>query len=474
MPERCKPQGEEGAVLLLALIFMAIFGLTLGALLPQISTGLSNSAVVRDFDARTYVADSSLDFALQQLRWDTTLCPDVGSGTQTVPVPTVDARVSSSPVTVTCQTEAGSVNGTGGYAVVTTGSDTANSLQASAGGQKQIDGPVWTNGIDPGHVSKLEVSANMQVSAASEPCHSQGPGPLPSGSYGGPNALTLDAPYTISCFPAGTQAPTPTVTPPDKSQLAAVSNSGGSALPSLNLGSCKVYSPGVYSAPPADANGVYLQSGVYWFDNVNWTINGSSVVGGEPGPGDAASLGPSGQACSSDVDPALTGRGVTIVLAGASSITLNSGSLELFGRSGGASWEGTQGISIETASGWSGSGPALNITSGSTVQAVVHGVIFAPNAPILLGATAAPVASAAGGVVAQSLTVSRASCSSCDGSMVSVHNGSGYRRMLVTATVKGQGGNRDVVATAVVDLSNDSSQSLTVESRRNGGFSGTS
>src|SRR4051812_6918041 len=107
---RIRLRSDEGATLLLALIFMAVFAIILSALIPAVASGLTNSTVVRDFDARVYVADSGLDYAIQQLRWDSSLCPDSTDQTPTTfAAPSIDSRVTST-VTASCRTYQGSVN----------------------------------------------------------------------------------------------------------------------------------------------------------------------------------------------------------------------------------------------------------------------------------------------------------------------------------------------------------------------------
>lgn len=474
-----RPRGDEGATLLLALIFLGVFSLILGALLPAITGGLTNSVVVRNFDAASYVADSSIDYAIQQLRWDTTLCPDVASGQQTISAPQVDPRVNAN-VQITCKTTEGSVNNLGGYAIVATSSSAVTpGISASNGGSKFIGGPIWTKLLDP-NPNQLDVGGNVQQSTSSQPCAAHpGSSTLASGSYDGNNALTVDAPFTISCFSSGS-APVPTVTAPDlsgtPSPLPDVSNSGGFATPALDLGDCKVYAPGVYTAPPVNAKNVYLASGVYWFNNVNWIIDGTpnpNVIGGEPSAGETYLNGQGATGCATDAAVENdNGRGVTIVLSGTSSITLNKGVLELFTRSGGASWEGTQGVTVETASGYTGVGNAVSIATGSSDTLALHGLVYAPTAGVSLGATASSGANVTGGVVASQVTLNHAA-NVANGTIVSVHSGIGFRRMLLTATVPGANGGRDVVATAVVDISNDTTPTVTVESRRNGGLSAT-
>jgi hypothetical protein len=464
---------DEGATLLLALIFMAVFALMLGALLPAIAGGLINSTVVRAFDARAYVADSGIDYGIQQLRWDSSFCGSVAASPQSVTMPSTDARVGTA--TVTCNAVSGSSDILGGYAVVTT-SNSLPSVTTQNGGNKFIDGPVWTTGLPTDSNARLEVKGNVQQ--ATTACSA-----IQSG-------VTIDPPF--SCTNVPNTPPNVGITVPSAATIATNLQSAGTPVggvvpAALDLGSCRVFKPGIYTAPMDFGNNDnYLASGVYYLKNVALNIN-QSVIAGAITPGDPGYLNTDGAgnqpdtACSSDaaVNDGGNGQGVVFVLDGTSTISVSGGLLEAFGRANSQGWEGLDGLTVVTESTWTGSSAALSIGSGSGKELIIHGSVYTPNAAVLLGATSAPAADVLGGVYALSLTLDHANNVS-NGTLISTHTGQSFRRVLLTSTVLGANGGRRVEATAIVDVENDpptnnsAGNTVVVESRRNGGFSATS
>src|SRR3954453_5817520 len=111
-------QDENGAVLIMVLVVMTVIGLVVGALLVQSDASLASPRVVRAHQAKVYSADAGIDYAVQSLKRDTTICPDSTTDYDFSNVPTFNAGTS---VAIHCHTVVGSSIGIRGYAVVVLG-----------------------------------------------------------------------------------------------------------------------------------------------------------------------------------------------------------------------------------------------------------------------------------------------------------------------------------------------------------------
>lgn len=74
-PRRCS--GEEGVSLLIALAFLAAFGLWIGTILTLTTANEHGTTVIRSQRSVTYSADSAVSGALQWIRNDPTLCTTI-------------------------------------------------------------------------------------------------------------------------------------------------------------------------------------------------------------------------------------------------------------------------------------------------------------------------------------------------------------------------------------------------------------
>ncbi len=155
-------------------------------------------------------------------------------------------------------------------------------------------------------------------------------------------------------------------------------------------GSCVVFSPGSYSAPPTLSTTAinYFASGVYYLQDVNWTIGTASVLAGEPSNGATRQLG---QSCTGsatfDANRDNDDGGAVFVLGGSSTISIGAGArIEVFAHS---SSSGLPGVSIHQADGSVGWAAASTVLAGTqdilavhTVNfsdsAVIHGQVYAP------------------------------------------------------------------------------------------------
>jgi hypothetical protein len=128
--------------------------------------------------------------------------------------------------------------------------------------------------------------------------------------------------------------------------------------------SYQLFVPGTYTSMSfAKGKTSFFKSGIYhlknlgkvMFDNGKTPPNNLYIIGGEPADGDVvnfadqspcwdeiqAGTGDSGQSWATGV-----GTGATLILSGSTWFDIHTMNLEIFTRTGGAEWEGAQGISI--------------------------------------------------------------------------------------------------------------------------------
>ncbi len=112
MRRRMAPANEEGATLVLALVFVVIIGLVLLAIISLTGTNLADTANLQNGRALEYSADGAVDAALQAVRY----CPVSPSGTFACPgLPTTPCSTSTA---FSISTSAGPVNGSNANVVV--------------------------------------------------------------------------------------------------------------------------------------------------------------------------------------------------------------------------------------------------------------------------------------------------------------------------------------------------------------------
>src|SRR4051812_22405937 len=97
---------DDGAILLIALAFLLLFGVFIAALLGETSTSFKATQVVQSRIAKTYNADAGIDYAIMKMRRDATICPNPTAGVQSVTADLPSGLLvnGTSAVTVTCQT----------------------------------------------------------------------------------------------------------------------------------------------------------------------------------------------------------------------------------------------------------------------------------------------------------------------------------------------------------------------------------
>lgn len=420
---------DEGAILVITLAFLAFFGLVALALLDESGAGLKNSGVVSAFGKKVYNADSAIDLAIQAVRTDATLCPDIAAGTTTISS-ALAINATSQPVTVTCKTiDDGASGGWRGYSIITTSSD-VDSLQTQSGPDKTVTGAIYNAGGITGAKDVLVTGANYYQATA--PCDVRAKAsPTP--------------PFGTIC---------PAAKPVLDAQLPAMPLISNPPADTTSQPGCTIFSPGKYTSPPDLSKLNYFKSGVYYFDfpsGVGWAISKTTVVGGIPGP-DSSNLA---LPCYPETSP--NGSGVEFVLQGSSTISIgNQAKVELYSRRP-ATPDGTSGISLFVQG--SRSVPVLQQTNGNP-QVVIHGSVYSPDAEVLTNATGGVSFWMLNGIVAKKLLLQ----STGNGLQVSTQGGTTRRRILITASAPGGAGERVVTSRAVIDIAPD--DSVAVESRR--------
>jgi hypothetical protein len=464
---------EDGVVLIMALVFTIVFALILGALFTNASANLRNTTTVRNNEDKAYAADGGIDWGLQQVRNNDTLCPNTLVGTKTLENP---PSIGGLTPTVTCQVISGSVSGFGGWAVVTAG-NTFPSFE-TLGPQtfeKTITGPVWSSGIsnslDPVQVEDGDVYEQSGPST----CTASSPAP---------NNLTFtpSPPFGYHCDTSRTINDIVATIPHVQPGLAF--GPSATAQPADGDGAtsaCRVFSPGKYTSLDLLSHGDnYFKSGVYYFQDVTINIDSTALVGGMPAADETESLT---SGCSTDSG---NGTGVKFILGGSSKINIGQhGFLTLYSRDDNddPSSEGTENISIQTVeSDWSNSSssaspPAgtwkvsslgltdriIDVSNGNTPQMLVYGGVYVRNARIFINPTNSAVAWLRGGLLTGSLQFRQEATIS--GVLFSIKTSTEARQVKIVSKVVGASG-RQLVSTAIANITNDEGRTLTLSSWR--------
>jgi hypothetical protein len=448
---RRRLHGEDGQALILSLVFLAVFGIVIAAVLSQTTSSLKTTSIVADRAQGVYAADAGIEYALGRLRLDSTACTEISNSF-------ADQTINGRTVHITCPVQSGISSGAGGWAVITTGDLTKQSGAIPV----NIDGPTFVTGnISVAGGGSIAVT-NGSLFQHKATCPSGG---QPAGVTVGPTP-----PYAWQCTTSA--APVPVhVLPPAPT---AVQNPNGTGT-----NACKVFTPGKYTtAPVLGNNGNYFISGVYYFEDIGaWSIpNSTTIVGGTPSapPSIGIGLAP----CASDPSPGTNGYGVEWIFGGTSSLTINNsaangGGVELHARvpaTGDASTAnmGIYAVPDNAVTGYKKSVAAgnlvLDVTTGGA-DVVVHGVVYGPTANMNVFASEGTTAVLVAGVVAHDLALKASSAGT--GLAVSVIPAEIQRIVALTATVTS--GGQGIKSQALVEIRNNTSRAtVVVDSRRTG------
>ena len=481
---------EDGAALVVVLIFMTVFGLIIGGLLTLSSASFGFTRAVSDHEAKVYAADAGVSFGIQQLHLNNELCPTTGVAGPAIQSLDVNGR----SVSIACEDTTGSTGGADGWAIITTstGPDSLTLEGAAAANErKNISGPVFVGGgVDWSTSMKVE-GGNFYQRAIAPATTCLNPPPS-FGPVGSGDKLELETPpYGYHCRQMA--VPDPAHVPPVKPDETQPAQSKFGD----NDSTCRTFSPGLYLEKPVLVSKNYFEPGTYYFKfNDQIVIQQQAVYGGEPGPGETRILPTTGASCAVH-NPPQTG-GVQWIFGGGSSLLVNNpdGHLELFRRIAEPA-PATNNMSIvavpdDSAVGgpWSAAGWTPNSLptttrfidkgQGQTPDMAIHGLIYAPKQWVALRATNTSQAQALGGIVAYKLTLMNSA--NVTGFAVSAEPGlPGDRYVLITACAPAvaspvggscpvaPGTERPVLSSAVVTIKNDAARTTKVQSWRTRG-----
>jgi hypothetical protein len=109
----------------------------------------------------------------------------------------------------------------------------------------------------------------------------------------------------------------------------------------------------------------------------------------------------------------------------------------------------------------------LEVTDGNTTNFITHGLIYAPTQTLILKSTNDVISQTLEGIAAWKLTIK--SSGSGDGVAVSVPTGKpNPRRIKLTATTQ-TAGERPAVSTAIIEVANDATRTVSLKSWRTRG-----
>ncbi|MEY2420211.1 MAG: hypothetical protein QOI95_278 [Acidimicrobiaceae bacterium] len=428
--------GDEGMVMVMALAFLFLMSIVIFALLGQVDANFRTTRIVKSRGDRMYAADAALEWGIQKLKLDPTICSAAGGPTTIANVPTFNGR----DVTLKCTPTFGTDLGASGWAVIATGT-----LSKQSGGDPTITGPVFATGdISVQGGGNLIVKNGNVVDKYSSCAGKSAPGGLsisPTPPYGW-QCTTTAAPDPAHVLPA-----VPVVIDP----------------PALPVGGCKVFSPGKYTTAPTLGNDNFFVSGVYYFENIGlWTVdNNTKVIGGTPQtPGYEVPGLPGACSAVSDANgTGATGSGVEFIFGGNSAIEVkNNTGVELFSRVPASGDTSTGGISVLAVPATGGGylqetvgTLLLNVTTGGAGFSS-HGLVYAPNADINLFASSGTIAQLQNGVVGRNIALQASNVGS--GLAITVDTAVHARTVLLTATAASTG-EGDVAADARAEIRND-------------------
>ena len=322
-------RNEEGAALLIALGIIALFGLTLAAMLGFADTSLRASETLERQRDEVYAADAAIEKTIADMRGNANVGKFGGAPCgQTVP------ELNGLTVVVTCTPDSTSGSGGGGGgngdAIITTATQASGEygIYRDANGNLEVGGNIRSNStILLGGGGTITSTGDITAAGACDAGVTQGPG------------KTLDCGNgTVTAVPSYSHA-----------TINTTSRTGPSTACTTPLSVVK-FKPGTYTSAAALTNAMrttslctkslfYFEPGTYYFNFASgddeWVVNDANVnvVGGVPLnwalPSDAAApltvkpvLAFPG-ACDTSVP------GVQFVFSGASRLRVDAGTVEL-------------------------------------------------------------------------------------------------------------------------------------------------
>ncbi len=309
---RTRAVNDDGSVLVMALIFLSIFGMLIAIVLGFAQTGFKTSASGRTIAGNIYAAEGAVDTVINTRRADLTFGLE---GTDVPACFAMPASVNNTPVSVRCtgRVGSGSGNGVGGglkpaHAVLTLPTNATEGITQTATSSVSVSGDALTNQrrTTPagarlnvaGRLTCRTVTGTGVVTATTLACPTAAPGGVNPGY-----AALVTQNQPLGVVPACAAGPTITF-PPGR-------YSDALTLNALMQGACA-------------GKTFHFQPGVYYFQFTNagtreWRINDATaaVVGG------TLTASPFPNRCD------LAQAGVQFIFGADSRIAVSNGTLEL-------------------------------------------------------------------------------------------------------------------------------------------------
>lgn len=455
MIARLQHRGEQGSALVVALAFLSVFGIFIAAILAHVSTSVRLTGTTRERAVGLMAADGGVEWAIQRARTQDAACPNPLAGVQEL---TGTLDIAGRGVTVMCEalTGAAASPASQNWSVITT-----SGLVTTAGASPRITGgDVFAGGT-------LTVGSSPITAAQADVI--RGAADCTTFSLTG---INVGVPDTSSCQVAATPAAAPDV-PHDLPAARPPLRVAPEYVTCVSGADGIIWHPGYYPAGtgPDGATYTYLESGVYYFEDVNLTWSDINVVGGKAPAGESPVLNagcptPSRMNDSTLPTSTATGAGVTIILGGSSSILVRGGitKVELYSRVPGGAPEGTPGISIMTVPSTSttfkpSTAPMSFEVRNTNGRAAIHGLVYSRNVPVKISTQA--TAPLLGGVVTSLLTITPGAAGPKAVEAI------GRRTVLLTSVAAPAAeGEIASVQSAVVKIANDPTRTASVRSWR--------
>lgn len=486
---------DRGAALPIVLVIVMVLSVVVISVATYVAADLRYSRVTADRAARLASADAVMNYAVDQLKLRNAACLLGGSGG--VPLPGLAANLNGATATVSCQRVGGGVEDIQAWAAVVTGdggltgSDYLLSTQSGNAVDKLLGGPVY---MARATANAFSLGPNVKIKDG--PLYNYDPtcttpittSNLPSQMVFEPNLIYGPICTTV---PWTTLFADPVVPDLTASPLGdpAFPNQSLAVPPWFPSGTCRVFSPGVYTAMPAVGSAsAYFKSGNYYFLNVDFQVGSAMTAGYADNRGIAPNeiANPDCDAAqAADIQPP-DNAGATFYFGGSSHITVTpAGSLEINLRKQGTNYVSLQTLCnplLASSSSWcsetggptgvrstltgAGTDAVVYTQPGNKKQFVTHGLLYAPTARLEFGnATNSAEQKILGGLVVARLVLQ--SSASATNFAIQVATSPINVTVLLTATATKNGGTTTI--RAVIDYrpySQDIKQRLAISSWR--------
>lgn len=423
-------RGDDGASLILALVFMMVVGLFASFALHKSRSTSMLGQEVRGRGQLQYALDGGMEHALHTLR-DEVASGSPGSCTDPSDAPgTGTLSLNDEQSTWSCTTLAGRTGSSSNadarnYALLLT--DSAAGALSSQSGVSQVlavAGSVYLNG----KVTNADIGKPIDITAGDLVT------PERAGCLDDLDALTnvrlTGTGQGRYCTEQSLALAMPTVALPSPAPATSLTTFLGAGYAHSPAGkTCHIFYPGLYTSPPTISNNShnYFVSGYYYFRDIGpWLLNEQNVqivAGSRSASSDDTPVPPTH--CSAlgidddtalelldsavpgmlpSISPWLLPHGATWVFGGNSTLDVRKGAVTMFSPPSGGS---TSPVNLVGASPWTGSayvhqpsGTRTLTGGGNNASMQLNGKVFAPSSDVEIFSTNNTVAAVRGGVVA--------------------------------------------------------------------------